>query len=852
MNVKKNSIINQTSNYVVFVDSRAVFKEKTLKALFKAVHKQKLKDIQEILISPRCSLIDFNTQNSYGETILHVAARTENEEIVRFCLKLGVDPFMKNRKGKIAIELARKQNTRTLLKQAPMIRSKEIPVNVSGTKLEGYLSKYTNFAGGYRRRWFVLEHGVISYYNNPSEYPVSCRGSVNLEYVEIVPSQSNPCKFDLVGVTKSPSEVKIHLKADAQDEAKRWIIALKQAKEFYSLDPEDEKLLPTNLMNIMNTPEVQNYCKSPNLSASSSPASPTWSNEIELAFMILLRQEYLVNENGVNKPLIMDNINNLKDILGRIEQLLAQKNRRLEAQRKEKDLLEDAVRSLALENNKWQTWARGQLIRHDPLASSSPKPVRDQADVLTSLENQLESTMETKVSDEDEEFYDVYEADSSDCDDEGDSLESISDSSVITESCDVTEQNMIKSDSLIIPIQVDVDEYGYPLKDRERIPVDSTKMPAISLWNILKNAIRQQDLTRMPIPINFSEPLSMLQRMCEDLEYFELLETANSLKDDPARRLVYIAAFAITSYSGTDKRISKPFNPLLGETFELITPKFKYLSEQVSHHPPIGASYCQADGYEYWNEVHVTSRFRGKYLELRPEGLSHIKFNDQHYSWNRVNTAVNNIIVGKIYLEHYGKMRIQSHGEDGLIAEIDFLPNGWRKGSSNRIEGKVLDPKTGGETHYTISGTWNQSINAKKEKGSDSESFQVWKRNPSPPDSETMYNFSSFAMKLNEITPQLKIKLCPTDSRLRPDQRAMEEGEFDSAGKLKVKLEEKQRKSRKLMEADPEFVYKPRWFKKGTEKDTGEEHWEYVGGYWETRLEANWTETETEISNIYL
>jgi len=85
--------------------------------LFKAVHKQKLKEIQEILNNPRSSFIDFNSQNSYGETILHVAARTENEEIIRLCLKLGADPFMKNRKGKIAIELSRKPNIRTLLKQ---------------------------------------------------------------------------------------------------------------------------------------------------------------------------------------------------------------------------------------------------------------------------------------------------------------------------------------------------------------------------------------------------------------------------------------------------------------------------------------------------------------------------------------------------------------------------------------------------------------------------------------------------------------------------------------------------------------------------------------------------------------
>lgn len=95
-----------------------------MKTLFKAIHKQKFKDICEIVESPRCrALIDFNTPNSHGETLLHAAAKTDNEEIVKFCLKLGVDPFMKNKRGKIAFELARKSNIREVLKQGNLIKN---------------------------------------------------------------------------------------------------------------------------------------------------------------------------------------------------------------------------------------------------------------------------------------------------------------------------------------------------------------------------------------------------------------------------------------------------------------------------------------------------------------------------------------------------------------------------------------------------------------------------------------------------------------------------------------------------------------------------------------------------------
>lgn len=67
-----------------------------------------------------------------------------------------------------------------------------------------------------------------------------------------------------------------------------------------------------------------------------------------------------------------------------------------------------------------------------------------------------------------------------------------------------------------------------------------------------------------------------------------------------------------------------------------------------------------------------------------------------------------------------------------------------------------------------------------------------------------MYNFTSLAITLNE--PEEGV--APTDSRLRPDQRAMEEGRWDEANKLKQELEEKQRAARKKREAEMEEASK--------------------------------------------
>lgn len=83
--------------------------------------------------------------------------------------------------------------------------------------------------------------------------------------------------------------------------------------------------------------------------------------------------------------------------------------------------------------------------------------------------------------------------------------------------------------------------------------------------------------------VNFNEPLSMLQRLTEDLEYHELLDKAARC-DSSLEQLCLVAAFSVSSYSTTVHRTAKPFNPLLGETYELDRREdfgYRSLCEQV-------------------------------------------------------------------------------------------------------------------------------------------------------------------------------------------------------------------------------------------------------------------------------
>lgn len=48
---------------------------------------------------------------------------------------------------------------------------------------------------------------------------------------------------------------------------------------------------------------------------------------------------------------------------------------------------------------------------------------------------------------------------------------------------------------------------------------------------------------------------------------------------DPVNRMVYVATSVMAAYCTVPNRVGKPFNPLLGETYELVAPDFRYFSE---------------------------------------------------------------------------------------------------------------------------------------------------------------------------------------------------------------------------------------------------------------------------------
>ncbi|XP_028326968.1 oxysterol-binding protein-related protein 3 isoform X2 [Gouania willdenowi] len=369
-------------------------------------------------------------------------------------------------------------------------------------------------------------------------------------------------------------------------------------------------------------------------------------------------------------------------------------------------------------------------------------------------------------------------------------------------------------------------------KRRSCLPSPSPNNSTVSLWNILRNNIGK-DLSKVAMPVQLNEPLNALQRLCEELEYSELLDRAADTQD-PFERMIYIATFVVSGYASSYYRTGgKPFNPVLGETYECDRPDkgFRFVAEQVSHHPPISACHAESKNFVFWQDVRCKNKFWGKSMEIVPIGTTHVTLPGygDHYEWNKVTSCIHNILSGQRWIEHYGEISIRNSSSDICQCKMTFVKAKYWHSSVNEVEGTITDNK--GKIVHSLFGKWHEAVFC----GDPPSAKCIWRANAMPVDPERYYGFTKFAIELNELDPALKLLLPPTDTRLRVDQRLLEEGQLEDAEEQKQRIEQLQRDRRRVLE-ESNKPHQTKFFRKS--KD---DSWVSNNTYWELRRDPGFT-----------
>ncbi|KAL6110895.1 osbp [Pungitius sinensis] len=744
----------------------------------------------------------------------------------------------------------------------------------SGDMYKGWLFKWTNYIKGYQRRWFVLSNGLLSYYRTQAEMGHTCRGTINLATANIAVEDS--CNF----VISNGGAQTYHLKASTEVERQRWITALELAKakavhmqaesddsgdDCPAAPPSSEQSggcrnleIQSTLRTLGSKVEDLNTCN--DLIIKHGSALQRSLSELEGIRVVGDMGEKMrqVTERATLFRITSNAmINACRDFLSLAQNHSKRWQKALQVERDQRIRLEETLEQLAKQHNHLERAFRGATV----LPSSFSNPA---------LANKGGAPVKGDASDEDDdnEFFDAMEDPAGFITVPADPKYHRSGSNVSglsseigmdDQSVNFDEQSMVSNPESPQPLELE------PVRQRRtRIPDKPNYY--LNLWSIMKNCIGKE-LSKIPMPVNFNEPLSMLQRLSEDLEYYELLDKAAKCQSS-LEQMCYVAAFTVSSYSTTVHRTGKPFNPLLGETFELDRLKdcgYRSLCEQVSHHPPAAAHHASSEkGWTLRQEITLASKFRGKYLSIMPLGSIQCLFDksDNHYSWKKVTTTVHNIIVGKLWIDQSGEIDVVNH-KTGDRCHLKFAPYSYfSRDVPRKVTGVVMDKE--GKAHYVLSGTWDEKMefsrimqSSKGENGTEGKqrtvyqtlkAKEIWRKNPLPEGAENMYFFSSLALTLNE--PEEGV--APTDCRRRPDQRLMEDGRWDEANAEKQRLEEKQRTVRREREREavkaassPEEgthpdSYQAMWFEKLDDPVSGETLHVYKGGYWEAKEQGSW------------
>uniref|UniRef100_A0A3B3TC93 Oxysterol-binding protein n=1 Tax=Paramormyrops kingsleyae TaxID=1676925 RepID=A0A3B3TC93_9TELE len=728
---------------------------------------------------------NINCTDLLGNTALHCAAYRGQKHCALKLLKSGASTAARNKKDQTPLDLASDAEMRQILQGSGQ------RVSTSGAArnvpmYQGPLWKSSRFIG-WRLYWVVLQDGVLSWFPKQSDAAANVRrqGCKALTQARCTVRERDPCLFTLKCFDDSIHHFKVDPKNDPQATRKRWLDAM-----------EDHSAYSTH------------YCSHEQESEDDEDHAVTLA---ELSESLQVRSQKLEHEVEKNK------------------------------------ILSEALQTLATEHHE---------LEQSVVKGSSPQSALSEDEFYDAIS---ESDSEHSLS--------GFETVASHSFEEDEEEEQEKERRVRPTGGRRFPASMSREDEEV-PLELQANGIG---RHRTSLPAPMFSRNDFSIWSILRKCIGME-LSKITMPVIFNEPLSFLQRLTEYMEHTYLIHRANSASDS-IERMKCVAAFAVSAVASQWERTGKPFNPLLGETYELVREDlgFRLISEQVSHHPPVSAFYAEGlkNDFVFHGSIYPKLKFWGKSVEAEPKGIITLELPKygEAYTWTNPTCCVHNIIVGQLWIEQYGNVEVINH-KSGEKCCLSFKPCGLFGKELHKVEGYILDKSK--KKLCALYGKWTECLytldpaaydthkkndrkNAEEKKGKhgsgaeeieemplpDVETVEMipgsqllWRIAPRPPNSTEMYSFTLFAMQLNELDKDMEGVIPKTDCRLRPDIRAMENGDIDLASEEKKRLEEKQRAARKVRSKSDED-WKTRWFNQAPNPHNGAQDWIFSGGYWD-------------------
>lgn len=239
------------------------------------------------------------------------------------------------------------------------------------------------------------------------------------------------------------------------------------------------------------------------------------------------------------------------------------------------------------------------------------------------------------------------------------------------------------------------------------------------IWYLVKQVRPGMDLSKVVLPTFILEPRSFLDKLSDSYYHVDILSQA-VLEDDAFTRMKQVVKWYLSGLYKKPKGLKKPYNPILGETFRCYWfhpngSKTFYISEQVSHHPPVSAFYVtnRQDGFAISASILARSKFYGNSTSAILDGTAVLTLlpRGEDYKLTVPYAHCKGILMGTLTMELGGKVSIDCE-KTGYFTEIEFKLKPFLGGSeqTNCISGRL---KLGKETLATLEGCWDGTISIK-------------------------------------------------------------------------------------------------------------------------------------------
>jgi len=334
---------------------------------------------------------------------------------------------------------------------------------------------------------------------------------------------------------------------------------------------------------------------------------------------------------------------------------------------------------------------------------------------------------------------------------------------------------------------------GLQIVDKEQMKTQSGVLKEL-LTTFGANLLKGKSVVNISLPVRIFEPRSFLERIPDAWAYGPIYLSRAATCLDPLERLKWTMTFVLAGlHRGTTQR--KPFNPILGETYQAsYSDGTQLYLEQVSHHPPISAFQMFGPGeiYQLWGYHDFRASFRPNSIVGGQVGPNHVDFLDgARITYHMPSVCLSGTLWGERIFQWTGKLPFEDK-KNGLKAEIVFnpdkkggivayIPFSWSSSPSSptdTIRGEITlttNPKEAPKVVSRFEGSWIDGISF--------DGKPYW----------TKQQFKPFVCRGESPANAL-----PSDCQFRSDLIALKSKNEELSQTLKTKMEEAQRYDNKL------------------------------------------------------